>query len=270
MNPLIRKLKSTAELETCVEIQSLVWGLEEEETVSARILATCLEHKSLVLGAFHLDMLTGFCFSVPSRWKGEPAHHSHMLAVLPEFRDQGTGFALKKAQFDSLKNHVNWITWTFDPLESRNAALNLKLGVFINTYLRELYGDGENCLLHQGLGTDRFVAEWATARPRRPWAKQSASLISQDQSVLATRWDEAGFYRPASVDLTLRSRTLLLEIPENIQRIKDADSGCARDWRVHTRKALEHYFASGYTIRKFHTFTDSMTQIRRSFYVLTQ
>lgn len=268
MNPLIRKLKSKAELENCVEIQSLVWGLREEETVSAGILATCLKHNALLLGSFHQEKLTGFCFSIPSRWKGEPAHHSHMLAVLPGFRDQGTGFALKKAQFDALKKSVNWITWTFDPLESRNAALNLKLGVSINTYLRELYGDGENCSLHQGLGTDRFVAEWPTSRPRQPRAEHPASFLSPQNSVLATEWDEAGFYRPAGIDLARQGRTLLMEIPENIQRIKEADLLCVKAWRKMTRGAAEHYFAKGYTIREFHSFTDARTGTRRSFYLL--
>lgn len=271
MNPLIRRLKSKSELEGCVKIQSLVWGLKEEETVSAEILATCLKHSALILGSFHLKgLLTGFCFSIPSRWKGEPAHHSHMLAVLPEFRDQGIGFALKKAQFDSLKKSVEWITWTFDPLESRNAALNLKLGVSINTYLRDLYGDGENCLLHQGLGTDRFVAEWPTSRPGRSRAQLPAPFLSPENSILATKWDESGFYRPAKIDLALRGRELLLEIPENIQKIKESAPRSVKEWRKMTREAAEHYFSSGYTIRKFHTFTDSMTQIRRSFYVLNR
>ena len=271
MNPLIRKLDSTAELENCVEIQTLVWGLSKEETVSAATLATCLKHNALLLGSFHLDgTLTGFCFSLPSRWKGEAAHHSHMLAVLPEFRDQGTGFALKNAQSDSLKKSINWITWTFDPLESRNAALNLKLGVSINTYIRELYGDGGNCLLHKGIGTDRFIAEWPTSRSGRSGSPQSAPYVSTDNSVLATEWDESGFYRPAGIDLGLRGRTLLLEIPENIQKIKEADPLCAQDWRMHTRKGLEYYFDAGYTIQTFHTFIDSRSDTRRSFYLLTR
>ncbi len=269
MKPLIRELKSTAELEECVEIQSLVWGLPAAETVSAKILSTCLKHQALLLGSFAEGLLTGFCFSVPSRWRGAPAHHSHMLAVLPESRDQGTGFSLKQAQFKTLKGTVDWITWTFDPLESRNAGLNLKLGVSINTYLRDLYGDGENCFLHQGLGTDRFVAEWPTAKCFKPGEGEPGPIETSKNSILETAWDQGGFYRVSGINLTHCESLLLLEIPGNIQKIKESDPRCAKDWRKMTRQAAEFYFAKGYTIRSFHTFINTQSGTRRSFYSLT-
>ncbi len=269
MRPQIRELESTAELEKCVEIQSLVWGLAASETVSAEILSTCLKHKALLLGSFTEDRLTGFCFSVPSRWKGEPAHHSHMLAVLPESRDQGIGFSLKQAQFKILKNSVGWITWTFDPLESRNAGLNLKLGVSINTYLRELYGDGENCFLHQGLGTDRFVAEWPTSGRFKPGGKDPGPIDTSQNLIFETAWDPKGFYRVSGINLTHNAPLILLEIPGNIQAIKASDPHCAGDWRKMTRKAAEFYFAEGYTISSFHTFVNAQLSARRSFYILT-
>ncbi len=270
MKPLIRELESTIELEKCVEIQSLVWGLPVGKTVSVQILTTCLEHNSLLLGSFYGDLLTGFCFSIPSRWRGTSAHHSHMLAVLPGYQDQGTGFALKKAQFDSLRDTVEWITWTFDPLESRNARLNLKLGVSISTYVQDLYGDGGTCGLHQGLGTDRFVAEWSTGSRRPPGKKESNYLKSSGIPVLVTEWDKKGFYRPLGIDLTRHEPSLLLEIPENIQKIKNSAPGYAREWRSATRKGLGYYFGKGYTIRKFLTFTDTRPRIRRSFYILSR
>ena len=270
MRPLIRGLESTVELEKCVEIQSLVWGLPVTDTVSARILATCLEHNALLLGAFFEDILTGFCFSLPSGWRGTPAHHSHMLAVLPGYQDQGIGFALKQAQFNSLRDTVNWITWTFDPLESRNARLNLKLGVSISTYLQDLYGEAVPCELHRGLETDRFVAEWPTKSRRRPVEKESKPFGNPKNSVLVTKWDEKGFYRPSDIDFSRHESSLLLEIPENIQKIKNLSASCALEWRSATRKGLEYYFGKGYVIRRFHTFINTEPRIRRSFYILSR
>ena len=270
MKPLIRGLKSTLELEKCVEVQSLVWSLPLPETVSAQILNTCLKHNALLLGSFDGNIMTGFCFSIPSRWRGASAHHSHMLAVLPDYQDQGTGFILKQAQFNSLKDSVDWITWTFDPLESRNARLNLKLGASIDTYLRDIYGDGESCGLHQGLGTDRFVAEWPTKSQQHPWIKLSGSKPFSGQQVLSSEWDRRGFYRPSSINLARQEASLLLEIPENIQKIKKSDPGCAQDWRTKTRQVLECYFKKGYSIREFHTYMDNSPPIRRSFYILSR
>lgn len=270
MNAIIRRLESAAELEECVKIQSLVWGLSPGETVSESTLAASLRHQALLLGCFSGKILVGFCFSIPSIWRGAGAHHSHMLAVLPEFRDRGIGFLLKTAQFNALRERVDWITWTFDPLESRNARLNLKLGVTISSYLRDLYGDGENCALHKGLGTDRFIAEWATdGRPRLP-EKHLPPVGETPFSILHTEWDEKGFYRPSNLNLTLTESALYLEIPENIQKIKQDDPGCAVNWREMTRTAAEHFFAAGFTVRNFHTWLQTSPRCRRSFYILTR
>jgi len=265
----IRRLESAAELAECVEIQIRVWGLKGEETVSAPILETCLDHGALLIGAFRNELLAGFCFSLPSFWKGSVPHHSHMLAVLPESRDQGIGYRLKNAQFEALKNHCRWITWTFDPLESRNARLNLKLGVSMDTYIRDLYGDGESCTLHQGIGTDRFIAEWPTSPTRNPRAQKLPLPQASTPRLIETEWDDRGFFKPLESILDRTEKRLYLEIPADIQEIKTTCPNCAREWRLATRTALEHYFEKGYAVKDFLTFIDSQTGTRRSFYILS-
>ncbi len=266
----IRRLESASDLNQCVEIQVRVWGLAEAETVSARTLATCIKHKALLLGSFQNNLLAGFCFSIPACWSGAPSHHSHMLAVLPEFRDQGIGFDLKQAQFNSLRQDFKWITWTFDPLESRNANLNLKLGVSIDTYVRNLYGGGENCSLHKGIGTDRFIAEWSTAGTGQINMKTPLPSEIPKNIVIETEWDENGFFKPVNNIYDRREAQLFLEIPEDIQKIKNYSLQTAREWRTSTRKTLEHYFSRKYAIRRFHSFMNPETNTRRSFYNLVR
>ena len=267
-NQVIRRLESERDLEQCVDLQSLVWGLSDEETVSAPVLAVCSRHQALILGSFEGDLLTGFCFSLPSLFRGVPSHHSHMLAVRPEYRDQGIGRTLKTAQFEALKAEVGWITWTFDPLESRNARLNLKLGVSIGTYIRDLYGDGASCLLHRDIGTDRFLAEWPTSLSREKQPVTVPAAGTPGTAILASAWDPRGYYRPLAVYSDLGGASLLLEIPADIQRIKQSDPACARAWREMTRKAAEHYFSRGYRIHRFHTYMQKRPESRRSFYIL--
>jgi len=270
MKAAIRRLDSKDDFTNCVQLQSLAWGLSIEDTVSEATLKAAIRHGALLLGTYQGKNLAGFCFSLPSLWQGRPAHHSHMLAVRPNLRDRGLGFLLKKAQFEHLRSRVDWITWTFDPLESRNARLNLKLGVTIRTYLRDLYGDGSECRLHQGLGTDRFIAEWNL---RKGWRTQNESCpvppaIDPAQKALESQWDNKGFYGSPKPDLTLSDPLLYLEIPSDIQKIKAVDDTAAREWRAATRISLEHYFSRGYSISKFLTWTDAESPTRRSFYLL--
>lgn len=270
MKPAVRRLESPDELAECVELQSLAWGLLPEDTVSAEILQTSIDHGALLIGAFQDEKLAGFCFSLPSLWRGAPAHHSHMLGVRPHLRDQGLGFLLKKTQFETLRSKVDWMTWTFDPLESRNARLNLKLGVTIGIYLRDLYGDGSECLLHKGLGTDRFIAEWNLKEEWKAKDEPSGKVMDIDTQtvVIKSIWDRDGYYRPIETDLTLTGPLLYLEIPADIQKIKTLDTGSAGKWRNLTRISFEHYFGIGYVIRRFRTWFDPVNGARRSFYVL--
>src|SRR6202012_2433270 len=87
--------------------------------------------------------------------------HSHMLAVLPEYRNAGLGRRLKLAQRDdALSRGFDLMEWTFDPLEIKNAYFNLeRLGAIARRYNVNQYGITSSPL-QGGLPTDRLVAEW--------------------------------------------------------------------------------------------------------------
>src|SRR6201999_4339960 len=81
--------------------------------------------------------------------------------VRKEHRNSGLGRRLKLLQReDALARGIELIEWTFDPLEIKNAYLNIeRLGAIARRYNINQYGITSSPL--QGfLPTDRLVAEW--------------------------------------------------------------------------------------------------------------
>src|ERR1019366_5120641 len=119
------------------------------------------------------DVLVGFAMALPGYRDGKPYLHSHMLAVLPEYRNGGLGRRLKLAQRDdALARGFDRMEWAFDPLEIKNAHLNLvRLGAIVRRYIRDFYGPSTS-LLQGGLPTDRLVAEWWLRAARGARAKR--------------------------------------------------------------------------------------------------
>jgi predicted GNAT superfamily acetyltransferase len=158
---IIRPITEIPDLNNCIEIQRNSWGLADIEVIPVRMLITQIRVGGLVLGAFEDDRLVGFLNSMPGLHDGMPYWYSQMLAVKPEFRDAGIGASLKLAQRDhALKRGIRLIEWTFDPLESKNAYLNIvKLGVIVRRYYVNLYGATAS-QVQQGLESDRLIAEW--------------------------------------------------------------------------------------------------------------
>src|SRR6185436_4677524 len=134
---------------------------------------------AILMGAFTGGRMVGFVFGFPGILNGETIIHSDMLGVRPEYRSQSLGYMLKLAQRDAaLALGVKRITWTFDPLQSRNAHLNFgKLGVTADRYLINYYGETSS-FLHQS-GTDRLWVTWQLDRQRveNPQLSNSFALI---------------------------------------------------------------------------------------------
>jgi predicted GNAT superfamily acetyltransferase len=84
-----------------------------------------------------------------------------MLAVREEYRNGGLGRRMKLFQReDALRRGFELIEWTFDPLEIKNAYLNIeKLGAIARRYQVNQYGITSSPL-QGGLPSDRLVAEW--------------------------------------------------------------------------------------------------------------
>ncbi|MGH2524123.1 MAG: hypothetical protein ACRDH2_16575, partial [Anaerolineales bacterium] len=240
----------------------------------------------VVLGAFEADALVGFVFGFLGTDQADPnrpalarlKHCSHQLGVLPGYRDRGIGYQLKLAQREAvIKQGVRLITWTFDPLESRNAHLNIaRLGAVCHTYLRDVYGEMDDAL-NGGLPSDRFQMDWwvTSARVKERLFGQRAALVldsflSADVDLLnpSDVAPDDSLPRPAHSVLNPGGTFALVEIPPDFQALKAHDMILARDWRQQMREIFETAFSAGYFVTDF--FHEVVDGRERSFYALSQ
>ena len=160
-NVTIRPCRTIAEFEEMVDLEFKVWSFGERDVVPSQMYVVAAKTGGQVFGAFVGDTMVGFALAYPGIRDGTPYLHSHMAAVLPEYRDLGVGRMLKLAQRQEARARgISLIEWTFDPLQTRNAYFNIcRLGAVMRRYLLDVYGSTSSPL-HAGLPTDRLVAEW--------------------------------------------------------------------------------------------------------------
>lgn len=163
----IRPLTSLEHFERCVVLQLEVWGYSDGDVIPRRVFLVAQRIGGQVLGAFDGETVVGFAMSLPGYRNGKSYLHSHMLAVLPEYRNAGLGRRLKLAQRDdAVARGFDLMEWTFDPLEIKNAHLNIaRLGAIVRRYQPDFYGPSSSPL-QGGLPTDRLYAEWWLNSPR--------------------------------------------------------------------------------------------------------
>src|SRR5487761_1023685 len=155
----VRHVSTLAEYEECVRLQLVTWG--EDLATPSGLFVVARETGGQTLGAFAGNKMVGFTLGLAGLHGGTPIIHSHMTAVLSEFRDRGVGRMLKLAQRNgALARGIHLVQWTFDPLELKNAHFNInRLGAVVKRYIPNCYGITESPL-HAGLPTDRLMAEW--------------------------------------------------------------------------------------------------------------
>ncbi|MCI0520283.1 MAG: hypothetical protein L0Z70_08515 [Chloroflexi bacterium] len=287
----LRQLDKPEDMPLVEELQRQVWTGSETEVVPAHVLLTGVHNGGVLVGAFTPgenpgeEQLVGFVFGFPGLVftpdGAQPKHCSHMMGVHPDYRDHGLGFSLKRAQWQIVRSQgLGLITWTYDPLLSRNAYLNIaKLGAVCNTYRRDEYGELRDSM-NRGLSTDRFQVDWwvnstrvnrrLSRRARTPldfaqYAAGGAPLVNP-AAAGAGGW-------PAPVDIDLHSLPrpedaplLMLEVPSDFLSLKEADFSLAVAWRQHTRLLFEHLFEQGYLVTDF-VFESRPTP--RSVYILS-
>ena len=272
----------TPEQMTQVEaLQRIVWPGSETDVIPAHMLLASGHNGALVIGAYAGEELVGVVFGFPALdfVPDGPVlkHHSHILAVLPEWRSRGVGFALKRAQWQmARKQGINRITWTYDPLMSRNANLNIaNLGAVCSTYIRSYYGEMRDGL-NVGLASDRFQVDWWLNTPRVEWrlgkrARGNFGLKHFQQAGIYPLYEAslspAGLLLPPKACPPLEKRLLLAEIPDDFLALKAGDMQIALDWRMFTREFFETAFSNGYLVTDF--IYEPGADRPRSFYVLT-
>jgi Uncharacterized conserved protein len=163
----IAPLATLEDFGRCVVLQLETWGYSDGDVVPRRIFMVAQRIGGQVIGAFDGDTIVGFAMSLPGFRDGQAYLHSHMLAVLPAYRNAGLGRRLKLAQRDdALARGFDLMEWTFDPLEIKNGYLNIaRLGAIARRYQPDFYGPSSSPL-QGGLPTDRLYAEWWLRSPR--------------------------------------------------------------------------------------------------------
>jgi predicted GNAT superfamily acetyltransferase len=164
----IWQLHDLDEFAEALALQQRIWGFADIEAMPLRWFVVASHVGGQVFGACEGGQMIGFLGAIPGLLPdGRPYMHSHMLGVLPKYRDRGVGRRLKLAQRDdALERGIHLIEWTFDPLELKNAYFNIeRLGAIVRRYEENLYGVTASPL-HGGLPTDRCAAEWWLRSPR--------------------------------------------------------------------------------------------------------
>ncbi len=206
------------------QLQREIWGVEDLEVYPALALKPQKEVGAILIGAFAEERMVGFVFGFPGILNGETIIHSDMLGISAGYRSKNLGYLLKRAQREAaLALGVKRITWTFDPLQSRNAHLNFsKLGVIADRYYVDYYGVTSS-FLHR-FGTDRL---WVT------WLLDSERVKSRLEQNASPRTDDL-----------IRAEDIVIEIPCEITSNHE-------HWRVTTREAFTRALDAGYLVEEF-------------------
>lgn len=243
----VEPCRSLQDFRAMENLQLAIWKGTLREVVPYDILLAISDGGGTVFGAWHRDKLIGMALSFVAMGSKGPYHHSHLLGVLPEYRQYGVGKRLKLSQRDAvLSQGIRLITWTFDPLESINAYLNFcRLGVVSRTYKKDYYGSMSE-EINKGLPTDRLLVEWHLESVRVPSACEESQLAVGTCSPAQTSCDIESRSFSSNCDTSNKSALLLIEIPADIQRIKAENPDAALDWRLTTRESFLAAFAKGY------------------------
>ncbi|MDM5219353.1 GNAT family N-acetyltransferase [Peribacillus sp. NJ11] len=237
---IIKSLSTLEDLQEVQRLEILVWGMD---CVPTHQTITAVKNGGLVLGGYINGQLVGFQYSFPGFKDGRVFLCSHMLAIHPDHQKKGYGRLLKLAQKEeALKKGYDLITWTYDPLESVNANLNIgKLKAVCSTYMEDCYGEMKDAL-NEGLSTDRFMVEWNI----RQEANEEPPLPDKATHIVTTGMNDQGFPYIKDYHLKTNADVVAIPIPTDIQKIKKGDLSLAIDWRSITGELFKTLFAKGY------------------------
>ena len=270
-----RRLDKPEEFRQVEEVQRSAWGLQEEPPVPTPLQRAVQDNGGLVLGAFADIYLAGFSLGFLG-WDGTTLYHySHMTAVRPEYQNHRLGFRLKQFQRDEvLRQGLGEIRWTFDPLQSKNAFLNVRrLGAIPEKYLVHYYGQ-MGSEVNRGLETDRVRVTWRLADPSvesrasgaTPTAEEDRKRWLSSPAIITTEPGESGIRVPTEVSEP-NGPSAQLEIPFDLALVREHEPESLRRWRHATRDAFRAAFDLGYKVDDFAVV--SADHERRSFYFLS-
>jgi predicted GNAT superfamily acetyltransferase len=289
----IRDLKTIDDLNQLRAVEKEVWGMADDDALALTLAIALKAAGNIFVGAFDKgktidgpktdkpradqdktsqdktdkdqtdrdrsdkEKMVGFALGFMGREHGTTTIHSHMLAVLDAYRHLDLGAKLKQAQRErALAMGIHEMTWTFDPLQSRNAHFNFaKLGVLSDTYKVDFYGPETSSILHRN-GTDRLWVRWMleSRRVRDRIAGKNGRTETLDALRLLAplvRFDGKGQPARAELGESLGRERVSIEIPGDILSVEHADVALARKWREATRWAFRESMKAGFVVAEF-------------------
>jgi len=274
----VRRLKDPEEYRMVTEAEVSVWGVMDYTSVVAHhVLIAADRRGGLVLGAFEKDTgrMVGFVFGFPAiSSDGKLYHYSHMTGVVPEYRYKGLGYILKLMQREYvLRQGLDLIAWTYDPLQSPNARFNIgKLGVVVRRFYINYYGELRDSI-NIGMPTDRFEAEW--------WIKSKLvedklkgllkpptldTLIKLGGEVVTNVEFSNNLPVLTNYSLDINSKLVLIEIPEDLSKLR-SDNNLLLKWRLGLREVFNRYLNElNYVVVEF--VSEFVGGFRRNYYIL--
>lgn len=232
----IKKLTTIEELHDMRLVENAVWDMP---SIPVHQTYTALNNGGIILGAYRKEELVGFLYSFPGFNGKETYVCSHMLGIKPAYRQNGIGIKLKQKQAELAKEAgYSYITWTFDPLESKNAYVNLHrlraVGAF---YLEDHYGDlGDE--LNSGLPTDRIQMMWDLKMP-------SDDRIIMNDAPMLLKIDKERKPQRIAREIEEEDKWVVV-IPGDFQAMKSTNFALAKAWRLASREVFQALFAANF------------------------
>lgn len=253
----IKSLHTLEEMKLIVGLQDAIWTYGRPGAAFPypdRCLFEFAESGGLIGAAFKHTAPIGFS----AAWLGRDRStnrdylHSQLVGVVDAYRNSGVGYQLKLHQRDYARAmKLELIKWTFDPLKTRNANLNLrKLGGVIRNYTSNYYGNLQS-IFNKGLATDRFWVEWYVDSSRvesRIATEQQQAKARTDSTITQTKLGASGFKELCGFDLDASDAELFVEVPDNLETILENDVGLAKSWQQGLRRIFSRYFERGYIL----------------------
>lgn len=225
----IRECSSIEDFQQCIELERAVWKDADIGIMPIRLYMISKACSAPTIGAFEPSgRLVGFVHTMIALINRHVVYHSHLAAVVEDLRHQDIGFRMKLAQRQhAIDAGVPLIIWTFDPLQSRNAHLNInKLGAIIRRYEVNYYSEGLSTVFDSAVPSDRVFAEW--------WVSSG----HVDSALGGNRPSVGG-----------KPKTVL--IPEDINKVRSRSVDEHLKWRIRVREDFKKVLGQGLIVRGF-------------------
>lgn len=239
-----RSITTEKELQTCIELQAKIWGLSPDgcdSLITLKVLSMESPPMGLVMGAFDGDRMVGLAIYLPTRSAG--CLYWHMLGMLPEYRDAGIGLDFHRQALQWYRSHdVVKFVWTYEPLEGRNAHLYLnRFGACVVAYKSDCFVVEDQ--MNSGMPVDRFLVEQDLLLPRTQACLDGSHKAPELSTVLGLLPVARNGYMPDADQV-------LVQIPADLQALKQSDRNAAIAMRQETRLLFSEYINQrGYRCR---------------------